>query len=75
MDVEKVVVVTLWSIPITIKALRGFPGLTGYYRRFTKDYGKIARPLTISLRESLNGSKVGRKFYKLLKKLLPQHQF
>ncbi|WVY99279.1 hypothetical protein V8G54_025349 [Vigna mungo] len=44
MDPEKVLAVQDWPIPRSIKALRGFLGLTGYYRRFTKDYGKIAKP-------------------------------
>ncbi|GKC78356.1 putative mitochondrial protein [Tanacetum coccineum] len=34
-----------WLIPSTLKQLRGFLGLTGYYRRFIKDYASISQPL------------------------------
>ena len=44
-DPEKTRLVEEWPEPTNIKQLRGYLGLTGYYRRFVRDYAKIAAPL------------------------------
>jgi len=44
-DYEKIRHVVEWPIPRTLKEVRGFVGLCSYYRRFVKDFGRIAAPL------------------------------
>nr|GEV48684.1 hypothetical protein [Tanacetum cinerariifolium] len=44
-DPFKIEAMRKWPIPSILKQLRGFLGLTGYYRRFIKDYASINQPL------------------------------
>lgn len=50
MNPEKLKAVKSFPQPRTVKDLRSFLGLSGYYRRFVRDYAKIAKPLTALLR-------------------------
>jgi hypothetical protein len=51
MDGAKVEAVASWPQPRSARGLRGFLGLAGYYRRFIKDFGAIAAPLTQLLKK------------------------
>ena len=39
-DQEEISAMVQWPKPNNLRAMRGFLGLTGYYRKFIQDYGK-----------------------------------
>lgn len=48
---EKTVAVKHFAVPKNVKAVQSFLGLTGFFRKFVKDYSIIARPLTNLLKK------------------------
>ena len=50
-DPAKIAAVVDWPRPTNVTEVRSFLGMAGYYRRFVKDFAKIASPLTQLLRK------------------------
>lgn len=50
-DPSKISIVQQWPRPTSVKELRGFLGLAGYYRRFIKYFGIMSKPLSDLLRK------------------------
>jgi len=44
-DPKKIAAVSEWPTPLSVKDVRSFVGMASYYRRFVKDFAKIASPL------------------------------
>nr|GEV24305.1 reverse transcriptase domain-containing protein [Tanacetum cinerariifolium] len=71
-DKAKVDVITKLPHPTTVKGIRSFLGYAGFYRRFIKDFSKIARPMTRLLKKDtpFNFSKECVKAFQTLKRKL-----
>jgi len=51
-DPRKTAAMVAWPSPTSIKALKGFLGLIGYYRKVIQNYGQITVPLTAMLKKN-----------------------
>lgn len=73
---KKIAVIKNVNIPKTKKEIKSFLGLTGYYRKFIRDYAKVAQPLTKCLKKDskicINDSRYKEAFGKL-KSLITEH--
>jgi hypothetical protein len=51
-DLSKVLAIASWHVPTSVKELRSFLGMAGYYRNFLRHFGIISMPLTNLLKKN-----------------------
>ncbi|XP_062028068.1 uncharacterized protein LOC133743955 [Rosa rugosa] len=70
-DPSKIDCIKKWEKPRTLKGLRGFLGLAGYYRKYVRNFGMIAKPLTDMLKkDNFKWSEESEKAFESLKQAL-----
>ncbi|XP_026410551.1 uncharacterized protein LOC113305762 [Papaver somniferum] len=75
-DPTKISCMLNWTVPTTLKELRGFLGLTGYYRKFVKGYGIICKPLTEFLKtDNFNWTDAAQIVFEALKQVVTTTQY
>ncbi|XP_068636094.1 uncharacterized mitochondrial protein AtMg00860-like [Aristolochia californica] len=75
-DYRKIQAVIDWPMPQLVTALKGFLGLTGYYRKFIREYGQIVAPLNNLLKSNVfQWSDIAASSFQQLKQALASAQF
>lgn len=70
-DPSKLDTIAKWPLPTTVKTLRGFLGLKGYYKKFIPDFGKIISPLTVlTKRDNFKWSEAATVAFNTLKQVM-----
>ena len=71
---KKIEAMVRWTRPPSVKELRGFLGLTGYYRKFIQHYGVISKPpIELLRKDNFHWNPKAEVSFGALKKAMPKH--